>query len=162
MCVDFIATVFTKYRSFYLAMKHNVGHAKKALHLLYRIINHLHLPIDLQIHLFDRTILPILLYGCAVWCFQNSKLIDIVHDQFLRNIKNLCKKSPEYMVYAEWGRYPINTQMKSRAVGFWFSLVNGTQSKISRKLYEISLSWSNNGQNFKWKNYIKRLLISVV
>ena len=66
ICDEFkyLGTVFTKRRSFYKAIKHNVDHAKKALHLLYKRIRNLQIPIDLQIQLFDSTVLPILLYGC--------------------------------------------------------------------------------------------------
>ena len=65
ICDEFkyLGVVFSKSRSFYKAMKHNVEHAKKALYLLYKRIRNLHLPLDLQLHLFDHTILPILLYG---------------------------------------------------------------------------------------------------
>ena len=103
-------------------MKHIVDHAKKALHLLYRKINTLHLPRDLQVHLFDHTILPILLYGCEVWGFQNTKLIDSVHNQFLRHITKLRNSTPEYMLYAELGRYPIDIQIRSRASGYPLSM----------------------------------------
>ena len=67
ICKEFryLGVQFSSRRSFYKAMRHNVNHAKKALHLLYKRINNLHLPIDLQLHLFDHTVLPILLYGCC-------------------------------------------------------------------------------------------------
>ena len=47
-------------------MKHNIDQAKKAMHVLYKRIRNLNLPIDLQIQLFDHTIVPIMLYGCEI------------------------------------------------------------------------------------------------
>ena len=79
----YLGVIFTKTRSFYKAIKHNVEQAKKSLHLLYKRINSLQIPIDLQLQIFDHTILPILLYGCEVWGFQNTDLIEKVHHQFL-------------------------------------------------------------------------------
>ena len=155
-------TVFTKHRTFFKAIKHNVDHAKKALHLLYKRINNLHIPLNLQLELFDSTVLPILLYGCETWGFQSSNLIDTVHNQFLRNIAKLHKSTPIYMIYAELGRNPIDIQIKSRMIGYWISLVNNENlNKFSKKIYDIMLAEFNRGQNFKWLNYIKEILISV-
>ena len=97
-------------------MKHNVNHAKKALHLLYKRINNLHIPIILQIHHFDHTVLPILLYGCEVWGLSDLNMIDVVHNQFLRNITKLRKSTPVYMFYAELGRVPIELHVKMRMI----------------------------------------------
>ena len=49
ICDDFryLGTVFTKHCTFFKAIKHNVDHAKKALHLLYKRINNLQIPLDL-------------------------------------------------------------------------------------------------------------------
>ena len=43
ICDDFkyFGTVFTKHRTFFNAIKHNVDHAKKAVHHLYKRINNL-------------------------------------------------------------------------------------------------------------------------
>ena len=109
ICDEFkyLGVIFTKTRTFAKAIKHNVDHANKALHLLYKKIHNLHIPIDLQLQLFDHTIVPILLYGCEVWGFQNTKLIETVHTKFLRNITKLRKSTPLYMLYAELGRAPL-------------------------------------------------------
>ena len=82
ICNDFkyLRVVFTKSRSFYKARKHNVDQARKALHLLYKRARNLNLPLDLQMHLFDHTILPIALYSCEVWGFENIQLIENLHN----------------------------------------------------------------------------------
>ena len=157
----YLGIVFTKHRAFFKAVKHNVDHAKKALHLLYKRINNLHIPLDLQLELFDSTVLPILLHDCETWGFQSSNLIDTVHNQFLRNIAKLLKSTPIYMLYAELGRNPIDIQIKSRMIGYWISLVNNENlNKFYRKIYDIMLAEFNRGQNFKWLNYIKEILMS--
>ena len=60
ICDEFkyLGVVFTKTRSLYKAIKHNIDHAKKAMHLLYKCIRNLKLQLDLQIELFNHTILP--------------------------------------------------------------------------------------------------------
>ena len=164
ICDEFkyLGTVFTKHRTFFKAIKHNVDHAKKAMHLLYKRINNLHIPLELQLELFDSTVLPILSYGCETWGFQSLNLIDTVHNQFLRNMAKLRKSTPICMIYAELGRNPIDIQIKSRMIGYWISLVhNENLNKFSRNIYDIMLAEFNSGQNFKWLNYIKEILISV-
>ena len=88
ICNEFkyLGDVFSKNRSFFKDIKHNVEQAKKAMHFLYKRIRNLHIPIDLQIQLFDQTILPILLYDCEIWGFQNVKMIENVYNQYLRSI----------------------------------------------------------------------------
>ena len=164
ICEEFkyLGTVFTRQRSFYKAIKHNIEHARKALHLLYKRINNLQIPLDLQLHLFDSTVLPIILYGCEIWGFQNTKMIDTIYNQFLRNISKLRKSTPIYMLYAELGRKPIDINIKSRMISLWISLVNNdNRNKISKKIYDIMRSEYNRGQNYKWLDYIKNIRISV-
>ena len=85
ICKEFkyLGTVFTKGRNFNKAKKHNYDQAKKAMHLLYKIIRNLNLPVDLQLLLFDQTILPISLYACEVWGFENIQLIEKLQNEFL-------------------------------------------------------------------------------
>ena len=83
---------FSENRSFYKARKHNVDQAKKAMHLLYKRIRNLNLPLDLQLHLFDHTILPIALFGCELWGLESIQLIENLQNEFLRRIINLKKE----------------------------------------------------------------------
>ena len=70
--------IFTITCSFYKAIKHNVEQTKKQ----FICLNSLQIPIDLQLQLVDHTILPILLYGCEVWGFHITDLIEKIHIQF--------------------------------------------------------------------------------
>ena len=128
--------IFNKKRSFYSEIRHNIGQAKKALHILYKKTRSLHLHIDIQLYLFDHTISPILLYRYEIWGFQNTQLIENVHNQFLRKITNLRKSTPIYMLHAELGRHPIDITIKSRMVGYWLSIINGDDAKISKNLVQ--------------------------
>ena len=47
------------------------------MHVLFKRIRNLDIPIDLQLYLFDHVILPITLYGCDIWGFENSQIIEI-------------------------------------------------------------------------------------
>ena len=127
-------------------MKHNIDQAKKAMHVLYKRIRNLNLPIDLQIQLFDHTIVPIMLYGCEIWGYQNTKLIENLHNDFLRNILKLRKSTPHYMIYGELGRKPLDINIKSRMIGYWIIVVNAKEQKLSKLLYNILLHETNSGK----------------
>ena len=39
------------------------------------------------------------------------------------------------MIYGELGRYPLETYIKKRAIGFWARIVANKETKMSRKIY---------------------------
>ena len=63
------------------------------------------------------------------------QLIENLHNEFLRRITNLKKSTHIYMLHAELGRRPVEINIKSRMIGFWLSLVNGKETKLSKVLY---------------------------
>ena len=58
------------------------------MYLLFVRINNLSLLLDLQLKLFDNTVLPILTYACEIWGYENNDMIERVHTEFLRKKKN--------------------------------------------------------------------------
>ena len=103
----YLGVIFKKKRNFYAVIRHDVEEAKKALRNLYPKKRNLHLPIDIQLYLFDYTISPILPYGCEIWGYHNIQLIENVCNQFLRKITNLRKSTPIYTIHAELGRHSM-------------------------------------------------------
>ena len=91
ICTDFkyLGVIFSRNKHFLQTKKHNVEQARKAMHVLFKRIRNLDIPIDLQLYLFDHVILPIALYGCEIWGFENSQIIENLHNDFLRQIINL-------------------------------------------------------------------------
>ena len=63
----YLGVLFSQSGSFLSTRKHITQQAKKAMFLLFTRINNLDIPIDLQLKLFDNTVLPILTYGSEVW-----------------------------------------------------------------------------------------------
>ena len=45
------------------------------MHLLFMRANNLDLPLDLQLKLFDNTVLPILTYGSEIWGYEIPTLL---------------------------------------------------------------------------------------
>ena len=99
ICTDFkyIGVIFSRNRHFHQTKKQNVEQARKAMHVLFKQIRNLDIPIDLHLYLFDHVILPIVLYGCEIWGFENSQFLKNIHNDFLRQIINLRKSTPIYV-----------------------------------------------------------------
>ena len=76
---------FTKNGSFLNARKHLAEQAHNALQLLYTRINNLALQIDLQLKLFDHTVLPMMTYASKIWGFENVQILERIHAAFLKS-----------------------------------------------------------------------------
>jgi hypothetical protein len=65
----------------------------------------------------------ILLYGCEVWGFGKNEVLERVHLKFCKIHLNLKSSTPNYMVYGELGRYPIDIDIKVRTISYWDNLM---------------------------------------
>ena len=97
-------------------------------------------------------------YGSEIYGFENLDIIEKVHNEFLRKLLKARKSTPLYMLYGEFGRYPISVQIKSRMIQFWSKLLVNT-NKISYKIYFYMLNLPN--IRFKWLSEIGSILDSV-
>ena len=60
--------------------------ASKAMYSLIQKGRRLKLPTDIMLKLFDSCVAPILLYGCEVWGYENTDIIEKVHTKFCKFI----------------------------------------------------------------------------
>ena len=95
-----------------------------------RKIRQFNLPIDCQLDLFDKIVIPVLLYGCEIWGYENLELIERIHLKFHKFILGLKSSTPLYMVYGETGRFPLYVIIYSRMVSYWAKLFTGPENKI--------------------------------
>ena len=95
------------------------------------------LPINIVLDLFDKMILPILLYGSEIWGYENIDNIEIFYRKFLKNTLRLNKQTTSCMVYGEAGRKPLSITIKSRMICFWHKITTGPNNKLSYKLTSL-------------------------
>ncbi len=96
------------------------------------------LSIEIQLHLFDTCILPILLYGCEVWCFSNIQSVEIFHKQYCKYLLRLGTKSINSIALGELGWFKVEIYIKQHMLNFWVRLSTSKTSKLSLALYQIS------------------------
>jgi hypothetical protein len=60
--------------------------------------------------------------------------------------------TPNYMIYGELGRFPIENDIKIRMVSFWARLLLGKETKLSYLSYKLE-----ENVHFVWIKYLKEL-----
>ena len=76
----YLGVLMSSNGSFQNARKYIHERANKAMHLLFKRIFNLNLPLYLQLKLFDSTLLPIITYGSDVWGYENIKIMERIHN----------------------------------------------------------------------------------
>jgi hypothetical protein len=70
---------------------------------------------------------PLLLYGCETWGFGKNDIIERVHLKFCKLLLHVKTSTPNFMVYGELSRYPIDIDIKVRMISYWSKLILGNQ-----------------------------------
>ena len=152
----YLGTIFNFNGKFNKAIGKQITQAKKALYTLIAKARKLNLPIDIQCHLFDTCIVPILLYGSEVWGFADITQVERVQTFFCKYILKLHKGTANCITLGELGRYKLDLFIKQRMLNFWARLVTGKTSKIAYRMYNIIKSENDNGSfSSKWLKCIK-------
>lgn len=158
----YLGVLFTKNGRFVQYVKHLSAIACKAMYLLRKRIVNLHLPVDCQLKLFDQTIVPILLYGSEITGFENIRLLEKVHLDFLKGILKMKSSTPNSIVYGEFGRFPLEIQVKLRMIKYWSKILCGKDTKFSYRMYLILYCLhKNNIFSCKLISYIEKILQDV-
>ena len=96
---SYLGVTFNYNGNFNTARKKVLDQAQKLLYGLFRKIQNICIPIDLQLKLFDSLVTHILLYSAEVWGFENKGNIEKRHLQFCKKILKVRNSTPNFMVY---------------------------------------------------------------
>ena len=78
-----------------------------------------------------------MLYGCEVLGF---KKLEKLHIKFCKMILKVNKSTTTAMVLGDLGRLPIEYNVNSRLLGFWYKLICGSDNKLSCIFYKLTYS----------------------
>ena len=138
--------------------------ANKALHALLWRARKLHLPVDMQLDLFDKCVSPVLLYGSEVWGFSNLEIIEVFYRKFAKQLLHIRQSASSLMVYGELGIEPLYYTIVRRMCTFWLRLVQGKESKISNMLYKLTRRLHYDPTNdfrSQWLDCIESTLVEI-
>ena len=158
----YLGVLFGRSGSFLSAKKYIASQATRAVYSLLKKARSLLLPIDMQIEMFEKTIKPILLYGCEIWGYGNIDILEQVQLKFLKLVLNLKKSTPTCMVLGETGVLPLKVDIQCRIISFWSKLICPVTNNLSSNLYLIAKSYfeNSNSQYFQWFDNVRNILIS--
>ena len=107
----------------------------------------LDVPIDITLDLFDKLVLPILIYGTEVWSHSNLKLIEIFYRIFIRRLVKLRESTSNCMLYGETGKKPrIQSIMEKRMISFWLRLTQDKRQRLIYIVYSFIIKMRNKNQ----------------
>jgi hypothetical protein len=91
-----------------------------------------------------------LTYGSEIWGYENIDILEKVHVKLCKLLLNLKTSTPNFMLYGELGRYPLNITVKLKILSFW--------SKLSSLIYRLLYSKTRGNNTFSWINFVKSIL----
>lgn len=154
----YLGIIFSSRLTWSLALKNLASQAEKAVFQLKRFLNTCGgLPIKLSLDLFDKLVVPILLYGSELWGTIERDSIEIVHRKFCKYILSVSYNTSNGAALGELGRVPLSVQYKLRCVKFWLKIVHDDGKKIRNSLYRM-LAQYEASDGINWASEIKQLL----
>ena len=133
--------------------------ATKAMFALLSKGRRLNLPIDVMLDLFDKTVVPVLIYGCEVWGYENNAVLDSVYLKFCKYLLGLKTSTPNCMVYGELGAYPVSITIKVRMVSYWLNIISADDNKICKLLYNLMYNMhENDTYQSLWLKHVQTIL----
>ena len=156
---NYLGIVFSKSCSFLNAKKDRVQKGTQAMYAVLKKGRLHNLSIECQLDLFDKIVKPVLLYGCEIWGYGNNDIIEKVHLKFCKHLLHLKPSTPDFMVYGELGRYPLEINIKTQSISYWSKLIAGKESKLANILYKFCvLETENPDRALKWLKHFKNIL----
>lgn len=83
---NYLGVTFNYNNKFTKAKCKQVNSARKTLYSLLTKSYNLNLPLDLLLQLFDQIVIPVLLYGCETWGYEDVKQLEAFHLNFCKQI----------------------------------------------------------------------------
>ena len=97
---------------------------------------------------------------CEIWGSGKFDIHERVQLKFFKNMFGLKKSTPTYIIYGEFGIYPLEIDVYTRMISFWTRLVTLENYKLSSDMYWILYSHDiHNNVRSKWIGIIKTILI---
>ncbi|CAL4163033.1 unnamed protein product, partial [Meganyctiphanes norvegica] len=116
-------------------MAKQVFQDKKAIFSLMIKVRQLNLSVEVFIEIFERLIIPVLLYGSEIQGYGAIKQLQVMTNNFMRKMLKLHKSTPVCMLIGELGLKNSSEYIENRMLNFWCNIATD-DSKISSILYK--------------------------
>ena len=158
----YLGTTFNYNGTFHKAKTKQASQAMRATYSLITNIKRLNLSIETSIELFDRLIIPVLLYGSEIWGFESPKQLQTKYNNVMRKFLHLHKTTSMVMVNGELGLKEISEYIENRMLNFWYNVATGDENKISTILYKwINILYFQDKYKSAWFDKINLSLSTI-
>ena len=131
----YLGVVMNYNGKFIKAVCHQKRTACRAMHAILAKARILDLDVDTIFELFQRCVVPILLYGCEIWGGEKAvEMVDIFYKRFIKIVLKVPVFTPTCMIYGESGQPPLKCLVDSRMVGFWVKLMFDETPRLSKTI----------------------------
>ena len=163
----YLGVVFNYNGNFKKAILNQRTVATRALKSLLRKAKILDLDVDTQMELFQRCVMPILLYGCELWGFEKNNVnsLEIFYKRFIKTALNLFTFTPSCMIFGESGQPNLSDLIRQRLTNFWGKLKYDEVPRLSKHMLKYMLHLngktipnSTTTFNFPWLNLVNTSL----
>jgi hypothetical protein len=112
-------------------------HGDKAMNMLLAFISKSKIDHNKALFLFDRMIVPILIYGSEIWGYEYAEPIEHIHTTFCKKIVKVPSNASHIAVLGEMGRLPIFFVYTVKCVKFWTTLLYMKPTGYPRVSYTL-------------------------
>ena len=116
------------------------------------------MPISIGLELFDKLVVPILLYGSEVWGCEYRDEIELVQRKYCKILLGVSSNTSNDVVLGEVGRFPLYVMYVIRCVKFWLKVVRAEHCYIQSS-YDVLKRLDEAGKH-TWASDIKNLLVT--
>lgn len=153
----YLGLLFTPKLSWAKATKTLSLQAEKALFNFYKFNCNFKLPVTKAFQIFDKMILPILLYGSEIWGYTVRQDIEKVHLLFCKRLLGASTNTSDLAVLGETGRLPLHVHYYVRCIKYWLRILNMSCDRIPKNCYSM-LYKLDQVERKSWVSNIKEML----
>ena len=116
------------------------------------------LPITISLKIFDKQIVPILLYGSEIWGYEYRKQIENVQIRFCKRLLGVSSQTPNVAILGECGRRSLSTLYMTRCIKYWLKIImEYDNNRYPKKCYKVMCTLDSAGKQ-TWATQIGLLL----
>ena len=146
---NYIGILLNRTGNFNKVIKKQEEKTRKAVYEVFKRGRMHNLSNECQIHLFNKMVKPILLYGTEIWGFSKSILcLGKVQLKFCKLLLKLKSSIPNYMIHGKLGIMPMSDDIKVRMISFL-----GMSIKWKRRK-KIHIFPMRSYSNYIWKTIV--------
>ena len=107
--------------------------------------------------LFDRMVMPILMYAAEIWGFNVNPCLEQVQISYCKFVLRVPTSTSNAAVLGECGRSPLAVKCTLKVINFWLKLLNMDVNRLPKSCYEMLFNLDKIGRK-TWASEVKNIL----